>query len=130
MPSAEWEEMSLPIYTYACSTCGVELERRQSFSDPPLTVCESCGGALRKLLYPVGLIFKGSGFYNTDYKKLSDNGSKSDTDGAAEKPKEGASTETQPAGAKKAESKDDSASKSKSSKSESTGKTPAATAKE
>jgi putative FmdB family regulatory protein len=58
----------LPIYTYACDSCGAEIERRQSFSDPPLTVCESCGQALRRVLHPVGVIFKGSGFYNTDYK--------------------------------------------------------------
>jgi putative FmdB family regulatory protein len=61
----------LPIYTYACDSCGAEIERRQSFSDPPLTVCESCGQALRRVLHPVGVIFKGSGFYNTDYKNAS-----------------------------------------------------------
>jgi putative FmdB family regulatory protein len=130
MPSAESEELSLPTYTYACRTCGVELERRQSFSDPPLTVCESCGGALRKLIYPVGVIFKGSGFYNTDYRKASGNGSKPDGDGTAEKPKDGEGTDAKPAEAKKAESKDDSQKTAKSSETESTGKTPATTAKD
>jgi putative FmdB family regulatory protein len=58
----------LPIYTYQCQACGTALERRQSFSDAPLTTCEACGGALRKMLHPVGIVFKGSGFYNTDYR--------------------------------------------------------------
>jgi putative FmdB family regulatory protein len=74
----------LPIYTYACTACDAEIERRQSFSDPPLTTCESCGGSLRKVLHPAGVIFKGSGFYNTDYKKSSNgsgaNGTESKTD--------------------------------------------------
>jgi putative FmdB family regulatory protein len=74
----------LPIYTYACTACDAEIERRQSFSDPPLTTCESCGGSLRKVLHPAGVIFKGSGFYNTDYKKSSNgsaaNGTENKTD--------------------------------------------------
>jgi len=61
----------LPIYTYACQSCGTTLEKRQSFSDSPLTVCEVCGGSLRRVLHPAGIIFKGSGFYNTDYKRSS-----------------------------------------------------------
>ena len=76
----------MPIYTYACTACNAEIERRQSFSDPPLTTCESCGGSLRKVLHPAGVIFKGSGFYNTDYKKSSNgsatNGTETKTDAA------------------------------------------------
>jgi putative FmdB family regulatory protein len=67
----------VPIYTYACSTCGQQLEKRQSFSDAPLTTCDDCGGALRKVIHPVGIVFKGSGFYVTDSR----NGSKSETAG-------------------------------------------------
>jgi putative FmdB family regulatory protein len=74
----------VPVYTYACTACGQEIERRQSFSDAPLTTCESCGGALRRVLHPVGVIFKGSGFYNTDYKKA---GNGSSTTGAGDKDK-------------------------------------------
>jgi putative FmdB family regulatory protein len=44
------------------------IERRQSFSDVPLTTCESCSGDLRKVLSPPAIVFKGSGFYNTDYR--------------------------------------------------------------
>jgi putative FmdB family regulatory protein len=58
----------LPIYTYQCRSCENVLEKRQSFSDAPLSTCEACGGDLRKLLHPVGIVFKGSGFYNTDYR--------------------------------------------------------------
>ncbi len=56
----------MPIYVYRCDSCGAELERRQSFADAPLTKCERCHGALRKVLSPAAVIFKGSGFYVTD----------------------------------------------------------------
>ena len=58
----------MPIYGYRCEQCGHELEVLQSMSDPPLRTCPECMGPLRKLLYPVGVQFKGSGFYTTDYK--------------------------------------------------------------
>jgi putative FmdB family regulatory protein len=58
----------MPIYGYRCDECGHELEVFQSMSDAPLKSCPVCGGKLRKLLYPVGVQFKGSGFYTTDYK--------------------------------------------------------------
>jgi putative FmdB family regulatory protein len=64
----------MPIYGYRCEECGRELEVFQSMSDAPLKTCQLCGGALRKLLYPVGVQFKGSGFYTTDYR---DGGSES-----------------------------------------------------
>ena len=61
----------MPIYEYACTSCGERTEARQSFTDPPLEECERCGGKLRKLYSPVGIVFKGSGFYSTDAKKAS-----------------------------------------------------------
>lgn len=67
----------MPIYGYRCGQCGHELEVLQSMSDQPLRVCPECGGALRKLLYPVGVQFKGSGFYTTDYKNGGSAGSRS-----------------------------------------------------
>jgi putative FmdB family regulatory protein len=74
----------LPTYTYVCTVCGAGIERRQSFSDAPLTICESCSGALRRVVHPVGVIFKGSGFYNTDYKnKATGNGNGAKEDGDA-----------------------------------------------
>jgi putative FmdB family regulatory protein len=59
----------MPIYEYACTACGERTEARQSFTDPPLEECPVCGGKLRKLYSPVGIVFKGSGFYATDSKK-------------------------------------------------------------
>jgi putative FmdB family regulatory protein len=56
----------VPTYQYACTECGEQLEKVQKFSDDPLTVCPSCTGRLRKVFSPVGIVFKGSGFYRTD----------------------------------------------------------------
>ncbi len=59
----------MPIYEYQCEACGHTVEAFQKMSDDPLTVCEECGGTLRKLMLPVAIHFKGSGFYTTDYGK-------------------------------------------------------------
>ena len=56
----------MPTYQYTCTECGEPLEAVQKFSDAPLTVCPACGGRLRKVFSPVGIVFKGSGFYRTD----------------------------------------------------------------
>ena len=56
----------MPTYQYACTECGGQLEAVQKFTDEPLTVHEDCGGRLRKVFSPVGIVFKGSGFYRTD----------------------------------------------------------------
>src|SRR6266568_8217135 len=57
---------TVPIYSYTCTSCNEVVERRQSYTDPPLTTCEQCGGTLRKIIHPVGIVFKGSGWYSTD----------------------------------------------------------------
>ena len=59
----------MPTYQYSCTECGEPLETVQKFSDEPLTVCPACGGRLRKVFSPVGIVFKGSGFYRTDSRK-------------------------------------------------------------
>jgi len=69
----------MPIYEYACTACGERTEARQSFTDPPLDTCPICGGVLRKLYSPVGIVFKGSGFYSTDGKASSKSSKKSGT---------------------------------------------------
>ena len=56
----------MPTYVYRCSSCEEELEVVQSFTDEPLTLCPNCDGELRKVFHPVGVVFKGSGFYKTD----------------------------------------------------------------
>ena len=66
----------MPTYQYACTECGEQLEVVQKFSDDPLTVHDACGGRLRKVFSPVGIVFKGSGFYRTDSRNGSANGSK------------------------------------------------------
>ena len=59
----------MPTYQYTCTECGEPLETVQKFSDEPLTLCPACGGRLRKVFSPVGIVFKGSGFYRTDSRK-------------------------------------------------------------
>ena len=80
----------MPVYEYACTECGEELEVRQSFTDAALTVCPVCSGRLRKVLSPVGVVFKGSGFYRTDSRaaESGSNGKSSDAgaDGSGDKP--------------------------------------------
>ena len=62
----------MPIYTYRCSNCGVQFDRRQRFSEEPLVRCPECKkNALRKVYTPVGIVFKGSGFYATDHRSPS-----------------------------------------------------------
>jgi putative FmdB family regulatory protein len=56
----------MPTYEYACSACGERIEVVQSMRDEPLTTCGNCGGELRKVFHPAGILFKGSGFYSTD----------------------------------------------------------------
>jgi putative FmdB family regulatory protein len=79
----------VPVYEYACTECGEELEVRQSFTDAALTVCPVCSGRLRKVLSPVGVVFKGSGFYRTDSRaaESGSNGKSSDAgaDGSGDK---------------------------------------------
>src|SRR5918999_4053433 len=59
-------EVAMPTYEYRCTKCGEHLEVVQSFKDAPLTECPKCGGELRKVYSPVGIVLKGSGFYKTD----------------------------------------------------------------
>ncbi|HLE16264.1 MAG TPA: FmdB family zinc ribbon protein [Anaerolineales bacterium] len=83
----------MPVYTYQCDNCGVRFERNQKFSDPPLTRCPECSKrTLRKIFTPVGIVFKGSGFYATDHRSPSGssraNGSKTETSEKSDKPGE------------------------------------------
>ena len=61
----------MPTYEYACKKCGEHLEVVQSFKDDALTECPACGGPLRKVFAPVGIVLKGSGFYKTDSRSAS-----------------------------------------------------------
>lgn len=58
----------MPIYTYRCADCGFQFDKQQSFNDQPLVRCPECGKPqLKKVYQPVGIVFKGSGFYATDH---------------------------------------------------------------
>lgn len=93
----------MPVYTYRCENCGVQFERHQSFTDAPLKTCPECRKkALKKVITPTKIIFKGSGFYATDHKSPSGDSSKTKTskkEGKSEskaesKPETKASTES------------------------------------
>jgi putative FmdB family regulatory protein len=112
----------MPTYGYRCSNCGHQFEIQQRMSDDPLKVCPECQGKLTKMLYPTGVIFKGSGFYTTDYKgsgkeAASSNGSGSDSKSKPEtkgdsKPESKGETKPESKGESKPESKPESKSDS------------------
>ena len=101
----------MPTYGYKCANCGHQFEIVQRISEEPLKACPKCQGKLSKMLYPVGISFKGSGFYTTDYKGAgkgsaeSSNGSASSSDGSGE---------SKPEAKPKTESKSDAKTESKS----------------
>jgi len=93
----------MPTYTYTCESCGFRFDQYQKFTDEPLTICPECGEiALRKVFQPVGIVFKGKGFYATDHRSPSGqththsheagSESKSEESKPAEKPTEKEST--------------------------------------
>jgi putative FmdB family regulatory protein len=122
----------MPTYGYRCGSCGHEFEIQQRITAQPLVTCPKCGGKLSKMLYPAGIIFKGSGYYTTDYKGSGD-GSAGSSNGVAaataaegssdSKPETKSESKSESKVETKAESKSESKSKSKSeSKSGSTDK--------
>lgn len=85
----------MPIYTYRCENCGVQFEQQQSFSDAPLTRCPECNKkALRKVYTPVGIVFKGSGFYATDHRSPSGQGNRANKGGEGKSESSEPKTET------------------------------------
>ena len=60
----------MPTYEYLCRTCSHRFETWQKMTDEPLTICPECGGHIRRVLYPTGIVFKGSGFYKTDHSSI------------------------------------------------------------
>ena len=87
----------MPIYEYACTSCGERTEAKQGFTDPPLEECPHCGGRLRKLYSPVGIVFKGSGFYSTDAKRAKSGSSATKDDTKPSKTEKKPAGETKPA---------------------------------
>jgi len=84
----------MPVYTYRCENCGVQFERQQSFTDSPLKTCPECRKkALKKVITPTKIIFKGSGFYATDNKSPSGDANSKKTEKKEPKAEAKASTE-------------------------------------
>jgi len=99
---------AMPTYEYRCLSCDHHIEVVQSFSDEPLRECPKCGGPLRRVFHPVGIVLKGSGFYSTDNR----GGSKHRTT----EPKKESGDESKPSETKK-ESKKESTPSTESSSS-------------
>ena len=82
----------MPLYDYECLSCGHVFELRQSFHADPLDVCPRCEGTSKRKFHPVPIIYKGSGFYTTDYKQTNRSGISSDEDKSGTKKEESAAT--------------------------------------
>ncbi len=63
----------MPVYEYECPTCGTTFEQMQHFNDLPLQQCPRGHRGVRRVFTPAGIIFKGSGFYTTDYRRNGSN---------------------------------------------------------
>jgi putative FmdB family regulatory protein len=98
----------MPVYAYRCESCGVHFERQQSFSDAPLKRCPECNkNTLRKVIGPVGVVFKGSGFYSTDHRSTSGLSTpKTEESSSSEKSESKGSTESAKSESKSSEKKE------------------------
>lgn len=94
----------MPVYEYRCKSCGTTFEIEHGFHDARPTKCERCGGVLARVFHPVGLVFKGSGFHTTDYRKPGGDSSPPPQP-AESKPADGKPVQTKPAESKSPESK-------------------------
>ncbi len=91
----------MPLYEYQCQACSVRFERRQHIDEKPVKICPECGGEVQRLIQPVGIIFKGSGFYVTDNRAKSSTSTPSgNSKKRSETPQESKSTETSDAKSK------------------------------
>ena len=101
----------MPIYEYRCSECGFQDEYLQKVSEPPMTVCPSCGKAtFQKLLSAAGFQLKGSGWYATDFRNSGTKAAKT----ADSKPAAGTEAKTEGKTEAKTEAKPDTKQKAKS----------------
>ncbi len=73
----------MPTYEYACNSCSHRFETRQRMTDDPITTCPECHGSIYRVLFPVGIVFKGSGFYKTDNSPNEEKKSEDRKDGEA-----------------------------------------------
>lgn len=103
----------MPTYHYRCSKCEQHLEVVQSMTDDPVTECAACGGEMHKVLQPVGIVLKGSGFYRTDNRGSSKQKSSGPDSSGSDSKSESSSSSS----SSSSNSSDSSSSGSKSSKS-------------
>jgi putative FmdB family regulatory protein len=106
----------VPTYQYACTDCGDRTEAVQKFTDDPLSVCTTCGGKLRKVFSPVGIVFKGSGFYRTDSRNGSSVPAGESKDGSKDKSKSSSESSSSASKSESSSSSDSSSSSSSSDK--------------
>ena len=107
----------MPTYQYSCTECGERIEAVQKFTDEPLQVCPECGGKLRKVFSPVGIVFKGSGFYRNDSRSGSKDKALNGSGSSSDAKKDGGSADSGSSDSKKAEKADAGSSSSSSSSS-------------
>ena len=109
----------MPTYDYKCKECGHLFEEFQSMSSDDLLTCPSCGkpGLVRLMAGGVGMIFKGSGFYKTDYKKSEASSSASSPKSESSQPEKSPTSASSP-DSSKSDKKSDPSSSSDSSKSD------------
>jgi putative FmdB family regulatory protein len=107
----------VPTYQYSCTECGERIEAVQKFTDEPLQICSACGGKLRKVFSPVGIVFKGSGFYRNDSRSGSKDKALNGSGSSSDAKKDGASAGSGSSDSKKTEKADAGSSSSSSSSS-------------
>ena len=95
----------MPTYGYECLSCDNQFEIFQSIKDDALTTCSECGGTLRKRIYPVGISFKGSGFYVNDYAAKPSGGEAGSSEPAKTEAKAGSEAKSEAKAEPKTESK-------------------------
>lgn len=100
----------MPTYDYRCGACGHTFDELQKFSDPPLTKCPECKKSKLERLFGGGgaIIFKGGGFYETDYRRAGEKGDAADKGGAKETKTEAPAADSTPKAEPKAETKSES----------------------
>jgi putative FmdB family regulatory protein len=97
----------MPTYTYHCDNCGIRFDQYQRFTEAALTACPECGEpTLRKVYQPVGIVFKGKGFYATDNRSPSGQSYTSEKEDSSKKEPESKTETKTESKSEKAKAKD------------------------
>jgi putative FmdB family regulatory protein len=115
----------MPTYVYECAKCGDEFELWQSFAEDPLKKHPQCGGKVTKVLQPVGIVLKGSGFYKNDSRTTNKNGRSKKSEGSGDKSGEKSGSSSDSSSKSSAATSDSGSSGAKSDGAKSTDKKPA-----